>query len=49
MPDADEVFNEVELVLDKQDKKLLAAPHSDTTKKTKPKRKVLPQRCRVSM
>jgi transposase len=42
MPGADEVFNEVELVLDEVDKKLLGAPHSDATTKTKPKRKPLP-------
>ncbi len=42
MPGADEVFNEAELVLDEHDKKLLGAPHSDTTTKTKPKRKPLP-------
>ena len=41
-PGADEVFNEVELVLDEVDKKLLGAPHSDATTKTKPKRKPLP-------
>jgi transposase len=42
MPGADEVFNEAELVLDEVDKKLLAAPHTDATTKTKPKRKPLP-------
>ena len=42
IPGADEVFNEAELVLDEHDKKLLAAPHSDATIKTKPKRKTLP-------
>lgn len=42
MPGADEVFNEVELVLDEQDKKLLGEPTSNTTTKTKPKRKPLP-------
>ncbi|MEH6386002.1 MAG: IS66 family transposase [Colwellia sp.] len=42
MSGADEVFNEAELVLDEVDKKLLAAPHTDTTTKTKPKRKPLP-------
>ena len=33
IPHADEVFNEVELVLDEHDKKLLSAPHVDATKK----------------
>ncbi|MFT4747191.1 MAG: transposase [Congregibacter sp.] len=42
MPGTDEVFNEAELMLDEHDKKLLAAPHSDATIKTKPKRKLLP-------
>jgi hypothetical protein len=42
MPGADEVFNEVELVLDEHDKKLLAAPNSGTITKNKPKRKPLP-------
>lgn len=42
MPGADEVFNEAELMLDEHDKNLLGAPHSDTTTKTKPKRKPLP-------
>ena len=42
MPGADEVFNEVELVLDEHDKKLLGAPQADATTKTKPKRKPLP-------
>ena len=42
MPGADEVFNEVELVLDEHDKKLLAKTNADTTTKTKPKRKPLP-------
>ncbi len=43
MPGADEVFNEVELVLDEHDKKLLAKANADVTPKTKPKRKPLPQ------
>ena len=43
MPGADEVFNEVELVLDEQDKKLLAETNSDAPTKIKPKRKPLPQ------
>jgi len=43
MPGADEVFNEVELVLDEHDKKLLADSNSDAITKTKPKRKPLPQ------
>tara|TARA_B100000809_G_scaffold117129_1_gene115406 strand:- start:3570 stop:4085 length:516 start_codon:yes stop_codon:yes gene_type:complete len=43
MPGADEVFNEVELVLDEHDKKLLAETNFDTTTKIKPKRKPLPQ------
>ena len=43
MPGADEVFNEVELVLDEEDKKLLADSSTDTTTKIKPKRKPLPQ------
>lgn len=42
MPGADEVFNEVELVLDEVDKKLLVDSSSNTTTKTKPKRKPLP-------
>lgn len=42
MPGADEVFNEVELVLDEHDKKLLSGPPSNATTKTKPKRKPLP-------
>jgi transposase len=42
MPGADEVFNEVELVLDEHDKNLLADPPSNSTTKTKPKRKPLP-------
>ena len=37
MPGDDEVFNEVEFVLDEHDKKLLAAQHADATTKTKPK------------
>ena len=42
MPGADEVFNEVELVLDEHDKKLLAKENADATTKIKPKRKPLP-------
>ncbi|MFQ3266855.1 MAG: transposase, partial [Colwellia sp.] len=42
MPGADEVFNEVELVLDEHDKKLLTDPLPNATTKTKPKRKPLP-------
>jgi hypothetical protein len=42
IPGADEVFNEAELVLDEHDNKLLAAPHSDASTKTKPKWKPLP-------
>jgi len=42
MPGADEVFNEVELVLDEHDKKLLIDSSSNATTKTKPKRKPLP-------
>ena len=33
MPGADEVFDEVELVLDEHDKKLLAVPHANATTK----------------
>ena len=40
MPGTDEVFNEVELVLDK---KLLADSNPNVKTKTKPKRKPLPQ------
>jgi len=43
MPGADEVFNEVELVLDEVDKKLLAKESADAPTKIKPKRKPLPQ------
>ncbi len=42
MPGADEVFNEVELVLDEHDKKFLVDSSSNATTKTKPKRKPLP-------
>jgi len=43
MPGADEVFNEVELVLDEHDKKLLTKANADAPTKIKPKRKPLPQ------
>ncbi|MFT4725020.1 MAG: hypothetical protein ACJA0T_001902 [Colwellia sp.] len=49
IPHADEVLNEVELVLDEHDKKLLAAPHVDATKKRKQSGNHYPTRCRVSM
>jgi len=42
MPGADEVFNEIEFVLDEEEKKLLADASTDTTTKTQPKRKPLP-------
>jgi transposase len=42
MPGADEVFNEAELVLDEEDKKLLSNSTPETKTKTKPKRKPLP-------
>ena len=42
IPGADEVFNEVELVLDEHDKDILAKGTSEPTTKTQPKRKPLP-------
>ena len=43
MPGADEVFNEVELVLDEHDKSILADSIINVKTKSKPKRKPLPE------